>query len=689
MTDATPPAITNDNPDPDHDPSATRPNPPTPARRFTPARVIALALIAALVCGLTYVWASSGPDRLSVPAHAKAGDLALHACQYDTEDGSAAADCGTLVVPENRNDPHSRLIAVPVTRIRARSPSPGEPIFRLQGGPGLTNMTFAEASRYDDHHDVVLVGYRGVDGSSVLDCPEVTSALKHSTDFLATSSQQAYADAFRACSNRLQRGGVDLAGYSVPERVDDLEAARVALGYGRIDLLSESAGTRTAMVYSWRHPDSINRSVMVGANPPGNFLWNPSATDEQLARYADVCAKDTSCRNRTSDLTASAQQAMSSIPDRWGVFPIKRGNVQIASFYGLFDASSNASPIAAPMTIDSWLSALKGDPSGYWMSSLAADVTFPNAFVWGDLAAISRADASAAAERFSTHQDAGVLGDPGTRFIWAGGRLVDAWPAGPDDNAYSHVTTSSTETLVIGGELDATTPPQIATRELMPHLPNGHQVVLKGFGHTTDFWTQQTAAGSRLVNTFFDTGRVDDSLYQPGIVDFRPGMTQSAIAKIVAGSLAAMAAFTLLSLAVMAWRVHRKGRFGRKAGAVVRSVWAAALGLGGWVIGVLVGGDPLARPADRRPAARGPLGRAARRPRRLVRVGPPGLDGSHAPHRLGRRHGRLVGRCLARLPRHVPGGRHRDRHGRGRRRRQPRPDPVRHGPGRSGAVGLG
>ena len=298
MTNATPPATTN--------PTSTNPSPPTPStnpnrpattRRFTPARVIALALIAVLVCGLTYVWASSGPDRLSVPAHAKAGDLVLHACRYDTEDGTAAADCGTLVVPENRNDPHSRLIAVPVTRIKARSPSPGEPIFRLQGGPGLTNMTFAEASRYDEHHDVVLVGYRGVDGSSVLNCPEVTSALKHSTDFLATSSQQAYADAFRACSNRLQRGGVDLAGYSVPERVDDLEAARVAFGYGRIDLLSESAGTRTAMVYSWRHPDSINRSVMVGANPPGNFLWNPSATDEQVARYADLCSKDAACRD--------------------------------------------------------------------------------------------------------------------------------------------------------------------------------------------------------------------------------------------------------------------------------------------------------------------------------------------------------------------------------------------------------
>src|SRR6266566_4726115 len=98
------------------------------------------------------------------------------------------ADCGTLVVPESRYKAHSRLIALPVTRIRARSAKPGVPIFRLEGGPGLTNMEFSKASRFASRGDVVLVGYRGVDGSTRLDCPEVEAALKHSTDFLAEKS---------------------------------------------------------------------------------------------------------------------------------------------------------------------------------------------------------------------------------------------------------------------------------------------------------------------------------------------------------------------------------------------------------------------------------------------------------------------------------------------------------------------
>ena len=138
-----------------------------------------------------------------MPQGAHAGQLVLHPCTYATEEGGYAADCGTLVVPENRHDSHSRLIALPVKRIRALSAHPGEPVFRLQGGPGLTNMDFPDASRFAGDRDVVLVGYRGVDGSSVLDCPEAVSAMKHSHDFLGSAYYDAYAKGLSECAQRL------------------------------------------------------------------------------------------------------------------------------------------------------------------------------------------------------------------------------------------------------------------------------------------------------------------------------------------------------------------------------------------------------------------------------------------------------------------------------------------------------
>jgi hypothetical protein len=133
------------------------------------SRVIALAVLAVLIFGLASIRLTSGATPVSLPPGAKAGDLTLQPCRYPTEQGSSAADCGTLVVPESGSDPRSRLIALPVMRIRAQSAHPGAPIFYLEGGPGMTKMEFKRASRFAGDHDVVLVGYRGVDGSVRLD----------------------------------------------------------------------------------------------------------------------------------------------------------------------------------------------------------------------------------------------------------------------------------------------------------------------------------------------------------------------------------------------------------------------------------------------------------------------------------------------------------------------------------------
>jgi pimeloyl-ACP methyl ester carboxylesterase len=549
-------------------------------RVFPPARIVALVVIGILSLGLIYT-RFSGDERLTVPAGAKAGALTLAPCTYPTERGSYAADCGSLIVPENRSNPSSRLIALPVKRIRARSGHSSTAIFRLEGGPGVSNMTFPFASRLAIDHDVVLVGYRGVEGSSVLDCPEVSSALSHSKDFLSTSSFRAYSDGFKACARRLKHEGVDVAGYTLGQRVDDFEAARIALGYGPIDLVSESAGTRTALVYSWRYPKSIHRSAMIGVNPPGHFLWDPATTDQLIARYSELCAKDAGCSARTDDLVASMKATVAHLPDHWLFLPIKKGNVRVASFFGLFDSAPEAQPLSAPMTIDTWLSAATGEASGFWFQSFMADFAFPSHFVWGDAAATTRQDVAAARAHFAAGTD-DILGDPGNQFLWGGGGLADAWPAGPGDNEYDHVIPSDTETLLVSGTLDFTTPATFATEELLPSLTRGHQVVLAELGHTTDFWNYKVEASTRLLTAFFDRGAVDDSLYPGRTIDFQPDTTQALVAKVVVSIFGALGLLTILSVLAMRRRVRRRGGFGRTSGIALRSVYPIVLGLGGW-----------------------------------------------------------------------------------------------------------
>ena len=106
--------------------------------------------------------------------------------------------------------------------------------------------------------------------------------------------------------------------------------------------------------------------------------------------------------------------------------------------------------------------------------------------------------------------------------------------------------------------------------------------MLPGFGHSTSFWTDQPEAGTRLINTFFDSGQVDDSLYKPASVDFTPEVTHTALAKGLAGAMVGLALLTVLSLLVdgLAGCTSEAGsdaRPARRCGRCTRSssAWAA------------------------------------------------------------------------------------------------------------------
>jgi hypothetical protein len=71
----------------------------TGAKRFGRGRITGLALIALLTLALGYLHFSGGSKPVSVPSNAHPGQLTLERCNYTTEDGSSAADCGTLVDP--------------------------------------------------------------------------------------------------------------------------------------------------------------------------------------------------------------------------------------------------------------------------------------------------------------------------------------------------------------------------------------------------------------------------------------------------------------------------------------------------------------------------------------------------------------------------------------------------------------
>ena len=96
------------------------------------------------------------------------------------------------------------------------------------------------------------------------------------------------------------------------------------------------------MIYQWRYPNSVDRSVMVGVNPPGNFIYSGAEIDQGIERYSALSAKQPACRARTKNLAASMKHTAADMPSSWFSLPIKPGNALVGTFLGLTEATSVA-----------------------------------------------------------------------------------------------------------------------------------------------------------------------------------------------------------------------------------------------------------------------------------------------------------------------------------------------------------
>jgi pimeloyl-ACP methyl ester carboxylesterase len=512
----------------------------------------------ALLCLMLAACGGAKEAPVTVPAGAKAGDLVgLEPCTYEANKVEYDADCGTLVVPENRSDPDSRLIALPVIRGRAPGDNPAEPIFYFSGGPGTSNLHFQHLEDVIETHDFVLVGYRGVDGSVVLDCPEISAAVRGARVLLSDEALEGYTAAGASCAGRLQAEGVDLAGYTLTETIDDNEDARLALGYERISLLGGSYGTRLEMIYEWMYPDSLHRVVMLAVNPPGHFVWDAEIIDEQIEDYARLCAQDPECSARTDDLAASMRRLSGDMPDRWLLFPIDEGVIKALTHVMLYESIQPPGmpvPLSGPAAVDMWLAAEGGDASGMALVSMIRNMFLPSLWTWGEGLSLAASvdDYYDPARDYRSEFEAPdtILGSPVSLLLWS---LGPEWPTHPIPPEYLQVQPTDVETLLISGSIDFSVPPQFATEELLPNLSNGEQVILKDFGHSSSFWSSQPEARVHMLNTFFDTGQVDASLYTYQPLDFDVELGWPALAKL----LIAVVVLTPILLSVLVWWIIR------------------------------------------------------------------------------------------------------------------------------------
>jgi pimeloyl-ACP methyl ester carboxylesterase len=475
------------------------------------------ALVAAACCGL--LLAQPGPAAMShVPGVRKGSQFRME--RWD------------LSLPENRQRPGSRLIKLPLQRITATGDPQGVPVFFLGGGPGSSNLVdeiplWAEGILVG--HPMISLGYRGADGSVILRCPEIAQAEMEPTgDLLGPRMRARVHRAMERSVARFRAEGVDLEGYSVAEVLEDIEAARKALGYERIHLLGFSYGTRLALLYAQRYPERVDRSLLVGVNPPGHFFFDPDLTDQVVQEYARLWAQDKGRAAQCPDLVGAMRRVNQAMPKHWLGIPIDPGKVRALTFMLLYSRKS------AAMALDAYAAADRGDASG--LAALSTTMTLMSRYQGhkptGDLYCKGVLDYQPGRDYAADARGNGtIMGAPFSELIW--GPLTEGcpWPPAQGSEDLRQLRMSDVETLLVGGTLDICTPPQPATREALPFLRNGRQIILPGKSHL-DLFDEQPEAFQALAVSFFDTGRSDESGFAHAPQGLRQGLRLPALVKL-------------------------------------------------------------------------------------------------------------------------------------------------------------
>ena len=404
-------------------------------------------------------------------------------------EGLEGALCGTLEVPEDRSNPDGRQIALNIL-VAPASEQGGEPdpVFILAGGPGQAATELAPLVRQllpdlFRQRDFVFVDQRGTGESNPLTC----DFLEERTGYFDGVPEEISAEDWRGCLDALD---ADPEHYTTPVAMDDLEAVRVALGYGPINLWGGSYGTRAATVFLRRHPESVRSVVLDGVAPVDMRIPLHFAEDGQRAMnlLTNACNADPECAERFPDLDQSIETLLASLdhdpPSRfrvrhprtgdWQDVPIGRemvAGVLRAVLYSPGTAS------LVPLMVES---ALEGDFGP--LMTLADPMVGPQLAMGMFLSVLCAEDVP-----FLTLEEAATAAEESFLDEVMAEQMQEAcsvWPRGEIPDGYREPVRSEAPVLILSGELDPVTPPRWGEHAAAT-LPNARHLVAPGTGHGT------------------------------------------------------------------------------------------------------------------------------------------------------------------------------------------------------------
>lgn len=231
------------------------------------------------------------------------------------------AQCATLLVPRDYQDPKGTRWSLALARLPAKGPSYGA-IFVNPGGPGLSSVAdlLGSESSYDrlrSRYDLVTFDPRGVGASapavrcftdtlakSIRDQPSRPSSVFETNKALSLANE-----AGEACTAAM---GTDLPLFATRNVARDIDLFRSVLGQDKLHYFGFSYGTYLGATYADMFPGRTGRVVLDSAMDPANDYVRlrhdqAVALDASLRRFTEHCRSRSDCPLSGSTDAALAQ----------------------------------------------------------------------------------------------------------------------------------------------------------------------------------------------------------------------------------------------------------------------------------------------------------------------------------------------------------------------------------------------
>ncbi len=466
-------------------------------------------------------------------------------------------ECGFLQVPENRENPDSRMIELLYVKLNARWGKDDfeenrneealeyaegladgrreDPVIYLTGGPGSPVTYYV--NRFKDHtlidyRDLYILEQRGIAHSGDF-CPWFNIRKPEAADAKTWDEYTEVDNIARTdCATNAAAAGVDLSAYNTIENARDVKALRRALGFEDWNVWGISYGSILAQAYIKEDPEGI-RAVAIDAIVPLDVQEDPEYWRvihwyvRDLEKIQEVCQSQPDCAERYPDIPGRLRRAVQTVIDHpievdvkdTEIFPSGkiRAFADIAALlpFTLFYEQDNYP--ALPGFIYAWADVLERRDEAVFKTfagAIGAGGLFDGSL--GMYMAIFCNDGHQQAQGVASNRDieaypvlGQVLGSPES--IERDVRLCSELGMAPRAPGDFTAVETDIPSLIIEGDMDPITPPPNA-KAILPGFSNGTYIEYAYSGHGP---SRSVQCSGHMLNRFYDDPGAEPDLSCP------------------------------------------------------------------------------------------------------------------------------------------------------------------------------